>query len=144
MTTFTGNIEAKTDEKGRIFIPASYRKVLREMGADTLIARRDTENDCLIFYPQHVWDAKVSSLRDSLNEWDPEDQLLLMQFVADAEELEMDKQGRTLVRNHAQETLLFVGMLDRFALWNPEAFEARKLSQHELAQALKSKMSRKL
>lgn len=142
MTTFTGNIEAKTDEKGRIFIPASYRKVLREMDADTLIARRDTENDCLIFYPQHVWNAKVESLRDNLNEWDPDDQMLLMQFVSDAEEMELDKQGRTTIKGHASETLLFVGMLDRFALWNPEAFEARKISQRDLAQALKQKMTR--
>lgn len=141
MKTFTGNIEAKSDEKGRIFIPAAYRKALHEMGSDTLIARRDTENDCLIFYPEHVWDNKVESLRNSLNEWDPQDQLLLMQFVSDAQELDMDGQGRVNLGIGAG-NWVFIGMLDRFALWNPEAFEARKLSQHELALQIKNRMTK--
>ncbi len=28
MTRFIGNIEAKTDEKGRVFLPATFRRVL--------------------------------------------------------------------------------------------------------------------
>lgn len=142
MTTFAGNIEAKTDEKGRIFIPATYRKVMRDLGTDTLIARRDTENDCIIFYPQQVWNEKVMSLRNALNEWDPQDQLLLMQFVADAEEHELDKMGRTTIKGHAGENMLFVGMLDRFALWNADAFEAQRINQHDLAMQIKERMKK--
>lgn len=147
MTTFTGNIEAKCDEKGRIFIPAAYRKALSEMypnaaGAKglTLIARRDTENDCLIFYPEQVWNEKVGRLRDGLNEWDPTDQLLLMQFISEAEELEADGQGRVLIRGLKAGTYVFVGMLDRFALWNPETFAQRRLSSSELAKKIQERM----
>lgn len=34
---FLGNIEAKTDTKGRAFLPASFRKVLTASGEDTLV-----------------------------------------------------------------------------------------------------------
>lgn len=142
MTTFAGNIEAKTDDKGRIFVPAAYRKVMRDLGTDSLIAHRDTENDCIIFYPQQVWNNKVMELRNALNEWDPQDQMLLMQFVADAEELELDKQGRAIIKGHASESMLFVGMLDRFALWNAETFAAQRMSQHELAMQIKERMKK--
>lgn len=148
MQTFIGNIEAKLDEKGRIFVPAVYRKTLAEMGTKLMVMRRDTDNECLMFYPESVWNEKVEQLRQTLDEWDPEDQLILMQFMADAEYLEMDGQGRILLQKKnletigAQNDVLFVGMLNRFALWAPDTFAAKKLSQTELAARLRAKMKK--
>ena len=150
MSTFVGNIEGRLDEKGRIFIPSAYRKILAESGSKFMVMRRDTDNECLMFYPEHVWNEKVEALRAALDEWNPEDQLILMQFMADAEYLEMDGQGRVLLQKKnletigAQQDVLFVGMLNRFALWAPETFANKRLSQTELAARLRAKMSRKV
>ena len=38
---FLGNIEAKTDTKGRAFLPAVFRKVLQASGEENLVLRRD-------------------------------------------------------------------------------------------------------
>ena len=149
MQTFIGNIEGRLDEKGRIFIPANYRKILAESESKRLVMRRDTDNECLMFYPEHIWNEKVEQLRQALDEWDPEDQLILMQFMADAEYMEMDGQGRVLLQKKnletigAQQDVLFVGMLNRFALWTPEMFAEKRLSQTELAARLRAKMSKK-
>ena len=149
MNTFVGKIEGRLDEKGRIFVPSGYRKILAEMGSKTLVMRRDTDNECLMFYPEQVWNEKVEELRQTLDEWDPEDQLILMQFMSDAEYMEPDGQGRILLQKKnletisAQQDVLFVGMLNRFALWAPENFAAKKLSQTELAARLRAKMTRK-
>lgn len=149
MQTFVGNIEARLDEKGRIFVPAAYRKILAEFESKRIVMRRDTDNECLMFYPESVWNEKVEQLRTSLNEWDPEDQLILMQFMADAEYLEMDGQGRILLQKKnletigAQQDVLFVGILNRFALWTPETFANKRLSQTELAARLRAKMQKK-
>ena len=148
MQTFVGNIEGRLDEKGRIFIPATYRRILAETNAKRIVMRRDTDNECLMFYPEAVWNEKVEALRAALDEWDPEDQLILMQFMADAEYLEMDGQGRILLQKKnletigAQNDVLFVGMLDRFALWTPDTFAAKRLSQTELAARLRAKMKK--
>ena len=137
------------DEKGRIFIPAAYRKILAEAESKRIVMRRDTDNECLMFYPEAVWNEKVEALRAALDEWDPEDQLILMQFMADAEYMDLDGQGRILLQKKnletigAQQDVLFVGMLNRFALWTPENFSAKRLSQSELAARLRAKMKRK-
>lgn len=148
MSTFIGNIEGRLDEKGRIFVPAVYRKILAETESKRIVMRRDTDNECLMFYPEHIWNEKVEQMRQVLDEWDPEDQLLLMQFMADAEFLEPDGQGRILLQKKnletigAQNDVLFVGMLNRFALWTPENFANKRLSQTELAARLRSKMKK--
>lgn len=153
MSTFIGNIDAKLDEKGRIFVPATYRRILAEQESSTLVMRRDTDNACLMFYPERVWNEKVEQLRQALDEWDPEDQMILMQFMADAEFLEMDSQGRILLSKKNVELLAsdkgqvtsdnrycFVGMLDRFAMWKTEAYEEKVLSPKDLASKIRAKM----
>lgn len=148
MNTFIGNTEARADEKGRIFVPAAYRKILAEAGSRHIIMRRDTDNECLVFYPEQVWNEKVQSLRAALDEWDPEDQLILMEFMADAEILDTDSQGRILLQKKYFETIgasqdvLFVGMLDRFALWNPQTFADRRAGSRELADKIRERMHR--
>ena len=108
--------------------------------------RRDAENECMILYPEHVWNAKVEQLKATLDEWNPADQMLLMQFVADAEWLDIDSQGRVLIaKRHLQSIsvenseLLFVGMIDRFAVWGKNRYEQSKMSQTEFAKTLKKR-----
>lgn len=146
MSTFIGNIEVKLDEKGRIFIPAAYRKILAEQDSKRLVMRRETENECLVIYPEQVWNQKVNELSSTLNEWDPDDQMLLMQFVSDAEFLEMDNQGRILLQKrnlqsiNATNELLIVGMMNRFAIWDKTTFESKRLEQSDFAAKLKMRM----
>lgn len=148
MSTFIGNIEGKLDEKGRIFIPASYRKILAENESKRIVMRRDTDNECIIFYPEAVWNEKVSALRQALDEWDPDDQLILMQFMSDAEFLEMDNQGRILLQKknieniNAKQNVVFVGMLDRFALWSTTTFAEKCVDQKDLADRIRQRIKR--
>lgn len=146
MSTFIGKYEAKADVKGRIFIPSAYRKLLQDGEREKVVMRRDAENECMILYPEHVWNAKVEQLKATLDEWNPADQMLLMQFVADAEWLDIDSQGRVLIaKRHLQSIsvenseLLFVGMIDRFAVWGKNRYEQSKMSQTEFAKTLKER-----
>jgi MraZ protein len=146
MSTFIGKYEAKADVKGRIFIPSAYRKLLPDGEREKVVMRRDAENECMILYPEHVWNAKVEDFKTRLDEWNPTDQFLLMQFVADAEWLDIDSQGRVLIaKRHLQSIsvenseLLFVGMIDRFAVWGKNRYEQSKMSQTEFAKTLKER-----
>ena len=146
MSTFIGKYEAKADVKGRIFIPSAYRKLLPDGEREKVVMRRDAENECMILYPEHIWNAKVEQLKATLDEWNPADQMLLMQFVADAEWLDIDSQGRVLIaKRHLQSIsvenseLLFVGMIDRFAVWGKNRYEQSKMSQTDFAKILKER-----
>ena len=147
--TFIGNIEAKLDAKGRMFIPAVYRKILASEESQRIVMRRDTENECLVIYPEKVWNKRVQQLSEELDEWNPDDQMLLMQFVADAEFIEPDSQGRILLQKRnlqqigATGELLIVGMMNRFAIWDKQTFLNKRIDQREFAQLLREKMSKK-
>ena len=150
MSTFIGKYDAKADVKGRIFIPSSYRKLLPEEKKDRLVMRKDADKDCLIIYPEPVWNKKVEDLKSSLDEWDADDQMLLAQFVSDAEWLDIDNQGRVLItKKYLQQIgienneVLFVGMIDRFAVWGKQRYENCKLSPADFASKLKEKMVKK-
>ena len=146
MSTFIGKYAAKADVTGRIFIPSAYRKLLPDGEREKVVMRRDAENECMILYPEHIWNAKVEQLKATLDEWNPADQMLLMQFVADAEWLDIDSQGRVLIaKRHLQSIsvenseLLFVGMIDRFAVWGKNRYEQSKMSQTDFAKTLKER-----
>ena len=149
MSTFIGKYDAKADVKGRIFIPSVYRKVLPDGEKDRLVMRKDADNDCLILYPEEVWNKKIEELRANLDEWNADDQLLLMQFVSDAEWLDIDSQGRVLLSKRYLEQIgiennevLFVGMMDRFAVWGKNRYESAKLPANDFAAKLRAKMQR--
>ena len=151
MASFIGKYKAKTDVKGRIFIPSVYRRLLPEGERDRLVMRKDTDNDCLVIYPKSVWNSKVEQLKSMLDEWDSEDQLLLMQFVSDAEWLDIDSQGRVLLHKRFLEQIgiennevLFVGMMDRFAVCGRNRYEENKLPAADFAAKLRKKMARPL
>ena len=74
---FLGNIEAKTDAKGRVFLPSVFRKVLQVSGEESLVLRKDVFQPCLVLYPQSVWNAQLDELRTRLNKWNPEHQQML-------------------------------------------------------------------
>ena len=148
-STFIGNIEARLDEKGRMFIPAVYRKILAAEESQRIVMRRDTENECLIIYPERVWNQRVEQLGEELDEWNPDDQMLMMQFVADAEYIEPDSQGRILLQKRnlqqigATGDLLIVGMMNRFAIWDKQTFLNKRMDQREFAKLLRTRMAKK-
>ena len=59
---FLGTIDSKTDAKGRVFLPASFRKVLSTAGAERLVLRKDIFQPCLVLYP----DAFAQALEDRM------------------------------------------------------------------------------
>ena len=54
MIRFLGNIEARADAKGRVFIPATFRKQLQAASEERLIMRKDVFQDCLTLYPERA------------------------------------------------------------------------------------------
>ena len=47
MIRFLGNIEVRADAKGRVFIPATFRKQLQAASEERLIMRKDVFQDCV-------------------------------------------------------------------------------------------------
>ena len=123
---FLGNIEAKTDAKGRAFLPAVFRKVLQASGEETLVLRKDVFQSCLVLYPESVWNARLDMLKQQLRPWKPAHQQIFRQFVSEAEVVTLDGHGRFLISKRLQraagitQDIQFIGMDDTIELWAPQ------------------------
>ncbi len=144
---FVGKIEAKTDAKGRVFVPATMR---RQLADDSIVMRRDPNRRCLVLFPTDVFERKAQEMMTRLDtEWNPQDQQLLMEFTADVEMMPIDAQGRILLNKGNLDylggqgtTLLFVGMMDRIMVWDAETFADQRMDANAFAQALNERMGR--
>ena len=123
MVRFIGNIDAKMDEKGRVFFPAVFRRALQKEGDEALMIRRDVHQNCLVLYPKSVWNEQLDVLRSRLNRWNSQQQMVFRQFVAGVDELPIDGNGRILIPKRLQQqvslqaSVRFIGMDDTIELW---------------------------
>lgn len=126
---FIGDYPAKTDSKGRVFLPAAFRKVLDAEEVKSLVLRQDVFQKCLVLYPESVWNAHLDSLRERINPWNSKEQMLLRKFEADAEPIELDKTGRLLISKRKlqyagiESDVRFLAMVDRVEIWSKQALE---------------------
>lgn len=139
---FLGNIEAKTDAKGRVFLPAVFRKQLQAASEERLVLRKDVHQQCLVLYPESVWFATQEELRQKLNKWNARHQMIFRQFVSDAEVVVPDGNGRILLpKRYLQMAgiageVCFIGMDDAIEIWAKERTEQPFMSPDEFSQAL--------
>ena len=126
---FLGNIEAKTDAKGRAFLPAVFRKVLQTSGEDVLVLRKDVFQKCLVLYPESVWNQRLDILKSQLRPWKQAHQQIFRQFVSEAEVITLDGNGRFLISKRLQkiaeieQDIQFIGMDDTIEIWSPGNLE---------------------
>ena len=142
MLRFLGNIEAKTDAKGRVFIPATFRKQLQAASEESLVLRKDVFQDCLVLYPESVWFKTQEQLRRRLNRWNARQQAVFRQFVSDAEVVVPDGNGRILIpRRYLQmagieSEVRFIGMDNTIEIWAKARAEQPFMEAEDFSQAL--------
>ena len=147
MLQFLGNMEARADAKGRIFIPALFRKRLQSGGEEFMVLRKDIFQDCLVLYPGSVWEKELEILRSRLNKWNREQQQIFRQFVLDAERIEMDASGRILIpKRYLQMVSIdtdvrFLGVDETIEIWAKEKLEQPLVDPGKFSAALQQLMA---
>ena len=126
---FIGNIEAKSDSKGRVFLPACFRRALQQAGNSKLMMRKDIFQECLVLYPEESWNKQLDALRSRLDRWNAHHQMIFRQFVADVEEINIDSNGRILIPKRymkmagIEQEVRFIGMDDTIEIWAKKKLE---------------------
>ena len=147
---FLGNVEAKTDAKGRVFLPATFRKQLQTAGEDQLVLRTDVHGQCLVLYPESAWNKRLDEITAKVSEWDEEEQMVLRAFMAEAEVLTLDGNGRFLISKRLlqaaeiDQSVRFIGMDDTIEIWASEKTEQPFMPQKEFAAKLKVIMNKSI
>ena len=145
---FLGNIEAKTDAKGSVFLPAVFRKELQAFCEERLVLRKDIFQSCLVLYPESVWNQQIDILRQRLNRWNKDEWQLFRQFVSDVEPVSLDGNGRFLIPKrymklaNIEQTVKFIGIDDTIEIWNAETANEPFMEPNAFGEALQQIMSR--
>ncbi|MFQ5718530.1 MAG: division/cell wall cluster transcriptional repressor MraZ [Acidobacteriota bacterium] len=135
-----GNAPATIDEKGRLKVPAAFRRPLEERYG-TLFFITSVDGQAVRVYPLSIWEkleARIAS-RPSFNRSVSRLSDLISYFGA---ETQMDRQGRLLISPHLRRSagmdgeVAVLGKHDRLEVWNNERFlqrlEANPLTEEDL------------
>lgn len=145
---FIGNIEGKIDAKGRVFLPAAFRKILQAAGEERLVLRKDVFQPSLVLYPERVWNEQMDLLRARLSRWNAQHQQIFRQFVSDVEMMTLDASGRILIPRRylhmagITQSVKMIGMGDTIEIWAHTDDDKPFMEPGEFGQALENIMGR--
>jgi transcriptional regulator MraZ len=128
MDQFVSTFTNKIDTKGRVSVPASFRTVLAKDGLDGIYCYPSLDAPALDAGGQRLID-KINHLVEDLAPYSDERDQLATALFGTSEILTIDQDGRTILserlREHAGITshITFVGLGEKFQLWEPEHFE---------------------
>ncbi len=120
---YKGEYSHSIDAKGRLIIPAKFRELLGEQFVVT-----KGFDGCLFVFDQNGWDAFEEKLR-SLPMDIPGARQLGRFFMAGADDVEVDKQGRILLKanwlQHAgiEKEAVVAGVGNRVEIWSKDKWE---------------------
>jgi MraZ protein len=124
---FKGTYRHRIDPKGRLPVPAPFRRQLRSGAAASLVLT--PLDQCLACYPLPEWERLEGQLQ-ALPAFSRPVKALTRLLASRAVECPLDRQGRILLppalRAAAalEREAVVVGVLARFELWPPPAWEA--------------------
>jgi MraZ protein len=124
MAGFKGSFKYTVDQKGRINIPAKFRKTSEAL--ETYVITRGL-NSCLYVYPTEEWDKIEEKLRTLLRN-DPTNLYYLRATLSNAADVQLDRQGRITIPTNLikmaglSKEVLVNGALDRMEIWDPDRF----------------------
>ena len=126
---FRGCFEHTIDEKGRVSIPATFRKALCVLQDDRLIVTKFILNSfrCLDVYPYGEWESLEQELIKKPR-FDETFFKIESFYLANAQECQVDKQGRILLppllREYASldKEVVFAAALKKFRIWDKTAW----------------------
>ena len=123
------------DAKGRLAIPAKYRDQLLSQNEVSIVVTRDPQYPALKIYPGSTWDNIANELQ-SLQGLDPIVRNLQWTILGNANVSLFDPNGRMLIllpselREYAEinkaEKVSFIGMGNKFEVWNDKNWEMRQ------------------
>lgn len=130
---FKGTYEYRIDAKGRLPVPAPFRRQLELDGQAHLIAT--ALDQCLGVYTSVEW-SRLEQQLISMPSFEKNSKALMRRLASQAADCVLDQQGRILVPPilrraiGLEKDVVIVGVLNRFEIWPPAAW-ARFLQDSE-------------
>lgn len=129
MVNLIGTYECKADAKGRLMLPAAFKKQLEEVLEDGFVVKRSVFQPCLELYPRKEWDVLMGKM-NKLNRFKKKHNDFIRRFTAGVKEVEVDSAGRILIsKDLAQfagigKELVLSSAINIIEIWDKNRYEA--------------------
>ena len=133
---FYGNYEHSLDARGRVAIPAVYRRELHDGGV-----LRPADDGCVELYTHEGFRLETARRLGESGTREFDDRDRRREFFPDAFSFDLDQQGRIVIsqemRAHAEldGSVKLIGLGDYVELWNPERWAAVRTAAAARAEA---------
>ena len=121
---FLGEHDVPVDDKGRVFVPAEFRRKLPPEAGETFVVVRGYDR-CLTAFPHHIWEETAQKMLE-LPQTERKNRVFLRGVLSQAAEVKLDRQGRAsiprklLERVGITDSMVVIGALNKLEFWNPE------------------------
>jgi len=144
---FLGTYFHNIDEKGRVILPASFRRALEEQGASNRIIITG-QNKCLSVYTREEWEKSVEKMKQ-IAMVKPEAEYIIRRMCADAAECGIDEQGRLNIPVNLKEyggfkkEVVTVGRMNKMEIWDKGlwAAEYQKMVETSLSESVTKELN---
>ena len=96
MNSIIGTYECKVDAKGRLLLPAPFKKQLAASLQDGFVLKRSVFQPCLELYPMTEWNLMMQKI-NKLNRFVKKNNDFIRRFTAGVKMVEIDATGRLLI-----------------------------------------------
>lgn len=150
MIEFAGTYSATIDDKGRIVLPASFKKELGDLATEPLVVEKNLHRDCLDIHPEKFWRKRVEDFKSTLDPFDEDDDALLQFFYQNFTKVTMAPNGRINIPDayleyaNLEKGAEFIGMGESIRLLSANKTGIQDMSKAEFLQKLKEKRQKKV
>ena len=139
MASFIGDHICKVDAKGRIMLPASFKKQMSTPVQDKFVVKKDIFEKCLVLYPMDEWERQNKIIRGKINPYNKEHNKFLRNFYRGTAELVLDNNNRMLIPKRLKESVdiqkevVLAGQIGKIEIWAKHLYETMVENEDEFA-----------
>ena len=145
MNRFVANFTLRLDSKGRVSIPGSFRSALARDGLDSLYCYPALDRPAIDAGGNALM-AEIEALIGRYAPFSDQREQFALALYGTSETLRIDSEGRVVLsenlKRHAgiTETVAFVGLGNKFQIWEPGRFKSELAEATQKVRALKGEL----
>ncbi len=143
---FSARYNALIDDKGRVVLPAPFKRAMGELAEEPVVVEKDIYKPCLNLYPRKYWDERLAQIERKLNPFDEGDDELLADLYENFTMVPMAPNGRINIPAAFMEyagivrEVVFAGKGQSITLWNEKNYQEAKQARKPLRDAFRERL----
>jgi len=149
MIRFSARYNALIDDKGRVVLPAPFKKAMGDLAEEPLVIEKDIYKACLNIFPERYWNQRIESIERELNQFNEDDDDLLADIYENHTSLTMAPNGRINIpsdfMDHAgiSREVVFIGKGKSIRMWDDRKYQESKENRRPLKETFRERLGNK-